>query len=94
VTGVTFPAKDPDALAAAVSYLLGDETSARRMAKQARAMVTARYGWGAIAARTAAAYADTIANTPENRAQARAKLASGRPTIVVPEGNLLALDAS
>jgi glycogen(starch) synthase len=92
-TGVTFPAKNPQALANAVSGLLSDETAARRMAKQARVMVESRYGWSSIATKTAAAYADTIANTPENRAQARAKLAAQRP-IVVPEGNLLALDAS
>ncbi|HEY2670806.1 MAG TPA: glycosyltransferase family 4 protein [Rugosimonospora sp.] len=90
VTGVTFPAKDSDALAAAVGTLLTDGVSARRMARQARAMVRARYGWVAIAERTAAAYADVVANTPEN--QARAKLA-GRPQIVVPDGNLLATDA-
>jgi glycogen(starch) synthase len=94
ITGVTFPAKDPDALAGAVSTLLTDATGARRMADQARTMVQTRYGWAAIAASTAAAYADTIANTPENRAQARAKLAQPRPTITVPNGNLLALDAS
>ncbi|GAA5183184.1 glycosyltransferase family 4 protein [Rugosimonospora acidiphila] len=90
VTGVTFPAKDPGALAAAVAALLADAPAARRMADQARAMVLARYGWTAIAQRTAAAYADVVANTPEN--QARAKLAAGRPRIVVPEGNLLAVD--
>jgi glycogen(starch) synthase len=94
VTGVTFPAKDPDALAGAVSLLLGDRPGARRMAKQARAMVRSRYGWAAIAASTVATYRDTIANTPENRAQARAKLAPVRTRIVVPEGNLLAPAAS
>jgi glycogen(starch) synthase len=94
VTGVTFPAKDPDALAEAVSLLLGDEQGARRMASRARVMVRSRYGWAAIAASTAAAYRDTIANTPENRAQARAKLAPTRARIVVPEGNLLAPLAS
>jgi glycogen(starch) synthase len=92
VTGVTFPAKDPDALAAAVTSLLADGPGARRMARQARAMVRSRYGWAAIADRTAATYADVVAGTPENRAQARARLATGRPRIVVPDGNLLALD--
>jgi glycogen(starch) synthase len=62
------------------------------MARHARAMVRSRYGWAAIADRTAATYADVVANTPENRAQARAALATGRPRIVVPGGNLLALD--
>jgi glycogen(starch) synthase len=94
VTGVTFPAKDPAALASAVSGLLADEVSARRMARRARAMVARRYGWAAIAARTAGVYRQTIASTPESRAQARARLASGSPTIVVPEGNLLATGPS
>jgi hypothetical protein len=53
-----------------------------------------RYGWTSIAARTGAAYRHTIDNTPENRARSRARLATGRPTIVVPEGNLLALDGA
>jgi glycogen(starch) synthase len=92
VTGVTFPTRDPDALAAAVSTLLHDQRSARRMARRARVMVRTRYGWPAIAARTAAAYRATIDNTPEKQAQARARLATRRPAIVVPEGNLLALD--
>jgi glycogen(starch) synthase len=57
VTGVTFPHSDPHALADAVDVLLADEVSARRMAREARAMVAERYSWAAIAARTAAAYA-------------------------------------
>ncbi|OLB76442.1 MAG: glycosyl transferase family 1 [Actinobacteria bacterium 13_2_20CM_2_71_6] len=94
VTGMTFPAKDPGALAEAVSTLLADAQSARLMAGEARAMVESRYGWVSIAARTAGTYRTTIANTPENRAQARAKLATARRTIVVPDGNLLALDGA
>jgi glycogen(starch) synthase len=93
VTGVTFPAKNSDALAAAVAALLADGVGARRMARQAREMVRTRYGWVAIAARTAAAYADVMASMPEQRAQARARLASGRQQIVVPDGNLLAMEA-
>jgi glycogen(starch) synthase len=90
VTGVTFPAKDPAALASAVSGLLADEVSARAMARRARAMVARRYGWVSIAARTATVYRRTVASTPERRAQAWARVASARPTIVVPKGNLLA----
>jgi glycogen synthase len=90
VTGVTFPAKDPAALASAVSSLLADEPSARAMARRARAMVARRYGWASIADRTAAVYRQTLATTPASRAEARARLATGRPAIVVPEGNLLA----
>ena len=94
VTGMTFPAKDPSALADAVSGLLADAHAAKRMANQARTMVRTRYGWSSIAAKTAETYRATIANTPENRAQARARLATTRPAIVVPEGNLLALDGA
>jgi glycogen(starch) synthase len=53
-------------------------------------MVARRYGWAAIAARTAAVYRRAAGGTAASRAEARARLASGRPSIVVPEGNLLA----
>lgn len=92
VTGVTFPARDTPALADAVSGLLADARAARRMAAEAKQMVHERYAWPSIAASTAAAYRATIADAPPNRAEARAKLAVRRPTIVVPEGNLLSLD--
>jgi glycogen(starch) synthase len=90
VTGLTFPAADPDALAETVTRLLADHPTARRMAREARTMVATRYHWSGIAASTAAAYRTTIENMPENRAQARAK----RAAVVVPEGNLLALDGA
>jgi glycogen synthase len=93
VTGVTFPAKNPDALAEAVSTLLSDAVGARRMAARARRMVRTRYGWAAIARETADGYRSAVAQAPENRAQVRARKAAARPTIVVPEGNLLALAA-
>ncbi|GAB7044384.1 MULTISPECIES: glycosyltransferase family 4 protein [Catenuloplanes] len=90
VTGVTFPHSNPDALADAVDSLLADEVFARRVARQARSMVTERYGWGTIAARTAAAYGSAIREAPAfNTKQAEAQLATGRPKAVVPEGNLL-----
>jgi glycogen(starch) synthase len=92
VTGVTFPAKNSGALADAVSGLLADEPAAKRMAAEAKQMVSDRYCWSSIAGKTAAAYRTTIADAPENRAQSRARLAVGHPTIVVPEGNLLSLD--
>jgi len=90
-TGMTFPTRDPEALADAVSTLLADQEAARLMAKRARTMVRTDYHWAGIAARTAATYRATVASTPENQAQARARLATRRPAIVVPEGNLLAL---
>jgi glycogen synthase len=95
VTGVTFPAKNPPGLASAVSELLGDEVFARRVAKQAKAMVAERYTWGTIADRTAAVYASAVRQGPafETR-QAAAALQKGRPSIVVPDGNLLALEGA
>jgi glycogen(starch) synthase len=93
VTGVTFPHSDPEALAGAVDTLLADEVFARRVARQARSMVTERYGWATIAARTAAVYAAAgregapLANRP-----AATTALAARPKIVVPDGNLLALN--
>jgi glycogen(starch) synthase len=81
VTGVTFPAKDPAALAGAVGTLLSDEVFARRVAREARNMVVNRYGWPTIAGQTAAAYASAAGCTGRGL--------PSRPDI--PEGNLLAL---
>jgi glycogen(starch) synthase len=61
ITGVTFPAEDPDGLAGAVSGLLADEASARRMARQATLMLANRFGWETIAAQTADSYAAAVA---------------------------------
>jgi glycogen(starch) synthase len=95
VTGVTFPHSDPDALAGAVGSLLADQTFARKVAKQARSMVAERYGWATIAARTVAAYASAQRESSSfNTRQATALLSDGRAKVVVPEGNLLALDGA
>jgi glycogen(starch) synthase len=95
VTGVTFPHGDPDALANAVDTLLIDEVFARRVARQARSMVTERYGWTTIADRTAAVYAAAgRAGGSLATRQAASTLGGGHPKIVVPEGNLLALDGA
>jgi glycogen(starch) synthase len=88
ITGVTFPHSDPDALATAVSALLHDEVFARRVARQARTMVSERYGWARIAASTAAVYASGAREAPAFEAR---RAVGGGPTLVVPEGNLLAL---
>ncbi|WP_329101593.1 glycosyltransferase family 4 protein [Micromonospora sp. NBC_01699] len=90
VTGVTFPHSDPEALAGAVDTLLADGVFARRVARRARTMVSERYGWSAIAARTAATYASAVRE---------AGATAGRPVevprrMVVPEGNLLALNGA
>ncbi|RQX16711.1 glycosyltransferase family 1 protein, partial [Micromonospora chalcea] len=90
-----FPHGDPDALAGAVDRLLADEVFARRVARRARTMVTQRYAWSAIAARTAGSYA--AARRDHDGFQARratALLARDRSAITIPEGNLLAGTAS
>lgn len=56
VTGLLFPAGDPDGLAEAVDQLLDDAKNARRMAALARQNVLARYTWSATATRTAEIY--------------------------------------
>jgi glycogen(starch) synthase len=91
-TGVTFPAKDPDALAASVGSLLADEPFARRVATRAKAMVAERYGWASIARRTAAVYEHAAREAPGFVAERTAAyLEQGRPSIVVPDGNLLSV---
>ncbi|MCW3819180.1 glycosyltransferase family 4 protein [Micromonospora sp. DR5-3] len=95
VTGVTFPHSDPDALAGAVDRLLGDEVFARRVAHRARTMVTERYGWATVAARTAGSYAAARREHDAFQAhRAAMTLADGRPAITIPDGNLLAEAAS
>ncbi len=95
VTGMTFPAGDQDRLVEAVSSVLSDEILARRLARRAREVAAARYGWPSIAERTVAAYQRALRD--EQVLQER--LAAGAaptvmPRIVVPEGNLLAQDAT
>lgn len=95
VTGVTFPHSDPGALAGAVDQLLGDEVFARRVARRARTMVVARYGWSTIAARTATSYATAgREHGPFQARRAAALLTGGRPAIDIPDGNLLTGAAS
>jgi glycogen(starch) synthase len=93
VTGVTFPADDPDGLVDAVSSLLADASFAGRVAQDARAMVTERYGWATVARRTVEAYGGAIRRAPAFDPKEAASMLAGvvRPRIVVPEGNLLAL---
>jgi glycogen(starch) synthase len=89
VTGVTFPHSDPGALAGAVDTLLTDEVFARRVARQARTMVSERYGWSAIADHTAASYSHAgRQRTGDDRPPAVP--ATARPKIAIPDGNLLA----
>ncbi|MFI2650052.1 glycosyltransferase family 4 protein [Micromonospora fulviviridis] len=91
VTGLTFAPQDPDGLSEAVHALLADRDTARLLARRARAMVHERYGWSAIASRTAAAYAAAIAQDAAFTAErAEQRMALGRSRPVLPEGNLLA----
>ncbi|HWK27799.1 MAG TPA: glycosyltransferase family 4 protein [Solirubrobacter sp.] len=50
------PPDDPDALAGALTALLGDPARLERMAAASRALAAGAYGWDAIAARTLALY--------------------------------------
>jgi glycogen(starch) synthase len=92
VTGVTFPAKEPDNLADAVSSVLADSSFAYRIAQDARAMVAERYSWTTVARRTVEAYGSAIRQAPVFDAGEVASMLAGAecPPIVVPEGNLLA----
>lgn len=69
--------------------LLVDGDFARRVAHRARTMVTERYDWPMIAARTASVYAAAVAGRA-GRGTPAAGPDTPRPRIVVPEGNLFA----
>lgn len=83
-TGVLFAAGDPAALAAAVDRVLADQVLARRLVRNARAVLAAEHTWAAIAGRTVATYELAVR-------QERALHAAGRaaPRLVVRDGNLL-----
>ncbi len=54
-------------------------------------MVHDRYGWAAIASRTASTYASAIAQAPAFTADRAARqMAHGRALPAIPDGNLLA----
>ena len=91
VTGMTFRPGDPDGLAEAVHALLVDRDRASALARRARSVVRKRYGWPAIAQRTAATYAAAIAGDPAfTAARTAERMAQGRALPPVPDGNLLA----
>jgi len=83
-TGVRFAAGDPAALAAAVDRVLADQVLARRLVRNARAVLAAEHTWAGVATRTVATY-ELAAR------QERALHAAGRaaPRLVVRDGNLL-----
>jgi glycogen(starch) synthase len=91
VTGVKFAAKDPGALAAAVSSLLGDRDHARTMARRARRRVREDFNWPAIVARTTRVYDAARAQDADRVSrEAESVLAQDRPVVPSPSGNLLA----
>ena len=60
-TGLLVRERDPDALASAATALLRDRGRAAALGRAARAMVDARFGWAAAAARFEAAYDRALA---------------------------------
>jgi glycogen synthase len=85
-TGLTFPAGDPAGLAGAVGELLLDQVLARRLARQARAVLRRDHSWAGVAERTVGVYARA---EPQERALRAELAARAVPRPVVREGNLL-----
>jgi starch synthase len=64
VTGLLVPPDDPAALAGALNSLLADPGRAAAMGQQGRKRAIADFGWPAIAAQTAALYAELTGTPP------------------------------
>jgi len=60
-TGLLVPSADPGALADAMNVLVADQDLAAEMGRRGRARAEAEFGWAAIAAQTAALYAELTA---------------------------------
>jgi starch synthase len=60
VTGLLVPPREPRALAAALTAVLGDPGRARAMGLAGRARVEEQFSWTSVAARTEALYGDAI----------------------------------
>ena len=60
-TGLLVPPAQPEALAAALSRVLGNPTLARDMGRAGRRRVEERFSWASVAERTEQVYADAIA---------------------------------
>lgn len=93
VTGLRFRAGDHAGLANAVSSVLSDEVLARRLARQAKAVLERDYAWPRVAEQVAATY---VRGQREERAL-RAELAgrAARPlSVVLRDGNLLTGESS
>jgi len=61
-TGLLVPPANPEALAAALTRLLNDPDTRRRMGQAGRRRVEAQFSWASIAERTERVYADAIAD--------------------------------
>ncbi len=86
--GLRFPAGDPAGLADAVSRLLGDPESGRRLVRAGQAALTAEHGWARVAERTVAVYQRAVSEGPAAvPAGVRAVVPAAAPA--VPDGNLL-----
>jgi starch synthase len=59
-TGLLVPPGDDEQLAAALNALLADPDRARAMGQAGRKRAVAEFGWPAIAAQTAALYAELV----------------------------------
>jgi glycogen(starch) synthase len=69
VTGLRFEPGDVAGLAAAVSSVLSDEVLARRLVRDARAVLATAYRWTAIAERTVAVYRQAVEEDAAVRAE-------------------------
>ena len=87
ITGLRFEAQDPAALADAVTSILSDEVLARRLVRDARAVLAQKYAWTTIAERTVGAYRRAV----RDERRLRAELATAAPLrMTLRDGNLLA----
>jgi glycogen(starch) synthase len=92
VTGVHFTPGDVNTLVTAVTSLLDDELLARRLVREGRAVLAARYPWTSVAERTDSVYRLAVADEAVLRTQSLAR--GERPLrLAVVEGNLLTGDA-
>jgi glycogen(starch) synthase len=85
ITGLRFTPGDPAALADAVTAVLSDEVLARRLSRDARAVLEREYAWPSIADRTVAVYRRAVR---EERAL-QAQLNQPPLRMLVRDGNLL-----
>jgi len=71
-TGLHVPPRDPDAIAAALQDLLGDEDRRRAWGRAGRARVESRFSWERVAAQTERIYGMTQARRTAGRAEGAA----------------------